>query len=421
MLQFNEKPNHGSNELTEANESPDILLARQPIFDRNLKLYGYELLYRQNNSANQADFLCGDKATSLLLLNNYASLSQTTEHHRVPAFINTTENLIKSDELLPLQPEKVVLEILENVTPDKALIESICRYKEKGFKIALDDYPFTPEFEPLLKHADFIKVDVLSFPLETIETKLDQLKNFDAQLLAEKVEDHDGYIQCLKLGFHLFQGYFFQKPQIVRGKKLESNKQVIMSILSHVYDTEAQPEIIAEKVSHDAQLSYRLLRIINSAAYGLNRKVQSVKEAVVFLGLNQLKRWIALIAFSASDDTPPELLRTLLIRGRCCELMAKDSKAFTAEMYFTAGLFSGIDSLLGADLNYLIQELPLDTEIQQAILQYKGDIGETLRAVIQFEHAQWDQLPPNIDPQQLNRCYFSAIQWCDEMTASLPP
>ncbi len=405
--------------VDESNQAPDILLARQPIFDRNLKLYGYELLYRQNSTSEHASFLCGDTATSLLLLNNYASLSQTTEHHRVPAFINVTENLIKSDEILPLQPEKVVLEVLEDVTPDQQLIAAIKKYKQRGFKIALDDYPFTDDFEPLLEHADFIKVDILSFDMATIAKKLDGLKNFNAQLLAEKVEDHQTYVQCLKLGFHLFQGYFFEKPQVVRGKKLESNKQMIMSILGYVYDPEADPKVIAEKVSHDAQLSYRLLRIINSAAYGLSKKVQSIQEAIVFLGLNQLKRWIALLAFSASDDTPPELLRTLLIRGRCCELVSMEQNQSSPEKFFTAGLFSGIDSLLGADLSYLINDLPLTSEVQQAILQYKGDIGEVLHSVIQFEHARWENITYPVDAKIINQCYFKAIRWCEEMTSSI--
>ncbi len=399
--------------------APDILLARQPIFDRNMKLYGYELLYRQHSEDNQADFLCGDTATSLLLLNNYASLSQATEHHRVPAFINITENLIKSAELLPMKPDQVVLEVLEDVTPDDTLIEAIKRYKQQGFKIALDDYPFTPEFERLLQHADFIKVDVLAFELEQLAAKLDHLKNFNAQLLAEKVEDQETYVQCLKMGFHLFQGYFFQRPQIVRGKQLPSSKQLVMRLLGCLYDPEVNPDQIASLVSQDPQLSYRLLRIINSAAYSLPRKIHSMREAVVYLGLDSLKRWISLLAVSSSDDTPPELLRTLLIRGRCGELIAQQLNKQPADHYFTTGLFSGIDSLLGADLNYLIEELPLANEIKQAILQYQGELGEVLKATIAFEQAQWEQLPAAIDHQIINQSYFDAIQWCDEITASL--
>lgn len=406
--------------MTESTASaPDILLARQPIFDRNMKLYGYELLYRQRSEDNQANFLCGDTATSLLLLNNYASLSQATEHHRVPAFVNITENLIKSSELLPMKPDQVVLEVLEDVTPDDALIEAIQRYKQQGFKIALDDYPFTPDFERLLQHADFIKVDVLAFELEQLAAKLDHLKNFNAQLLAEKVEDQETYVQCLKMGFHLFQGYFFQRPQIVRGKQLPSSKQLVMRLLGCLYDPDVTPDQISSLVSQDPQLSYRLLRIINSAAYSLPRKIHSMREAVVYLGLDSLKRWISLLAVSSSDDTPPELLRTLLIRGRCGELIAQHLNKQPADHYFTTGLFSGIDSLLGADLNYLIEELPLANEIKQAILQYQGELGEVLKATIAFEQAQWEQLPAAIDHQIINQSYFEAIQWCDEITASL--
>ncbi|NVJ49892.1 MAG: HDOD domain-containing protein [Gammaproteobacteria bacterium] len=402
----------------QSSSAPDILLARQPIFDRNMKLFGYELLYRQNDSDQQASFLCGDQATSLVLLNNYASLSQATEHHRVPAFINITENLILSPELLPVKPEQVVLEILEDVTPSAALIEAIIHYKSLGFKIALDDYPFTPDFEPLLQHADYIKVDVLNYDLAMVQQKLDELKNFDAQLLAEKVEDHQSYLTCLKLGFHLFQGYFFERPQIVRGKQIPNNKKTILELLTEVYSDDADPRKIADKIARDAQLSYRLLRIINSAAYGLNRKVTSIHEAIVYIGLNELKRWIALLSLSASDETPDELLRTLLIRGRCMELIAQTHR-YDSDTYFTAGLFSGIDSLLNVDLAYLINELPLAPSIKQAILQYQGELGETLRAVIQFEHGQWEMMNDSSELVQINRCYFQAILWCDEMTAAL--
>ncbi len=272
----------------------DVLLARQPIFDRNLKLYGYELLYRANDLANSASFLCGDNATSQLLLNNFASITQATEHHRITAFINITENLIKSPEVLPIESEKVVLEILENVIPDKALITSVLRYKKKGFKIALDDFPFTPVFEPLLEHADYIKVDVQSFSLEQISEKIKPLKNLNALLLAEKIEDHSTYVECLKLGFHLFQGYFFERPQIVRGKQIPSSKQQVLQLLSTLYDANAKTELIAEKISFDPSLSYRLLKIINSSAYNLPRKINSIKEAVVLLGIKNLKRWATL-------------------------------------------------------------------------------------------------------------------------------
>ncbi len=396
----------------------DVLLARQPIFDRNLKLYGYELLYRANDLANSASFLCGDNATSQLLLNNFASITQATEHHRITAFINITENLIKSPEVLPIESEKVVLEILEDVIPDKALITSVLRYKKKGFKIALDDFPFTPVFEPLLEHADYIKVDVQSFSLEQISEKIKPLKNLNALLLAEKIEDHSTYVECLKLGFHLFQGYFFERPQIVRGKQIPSSKQQVLQLLSTLYDANAKTELIAEKISFDPSLSYRLLKIINSSAYNLPRKINSIKEAVVLLGIKNLKRWATLLAFASSDEAPPELLRTLLIRGRCCELLAKSNPAANSDEMFTVGLFSGIDAMLGADLNFLLEQLPLSEHITQAILQFQGYSGETLKSVIQFERAEWDSLDSTLDQALLNYTYFEAVKWCDEMCAS---
>ncbi len=396
----------------------DVLLARQPIFDRNLKLYGYELLYRANDLANSASFLCGDNATSQLLLNNFASITQATEHHRITAFINITENLIKSPEVLPIESEKVVLEILEDVIPDKALITSVLRYKKKGFKVALDDFPFTPVFEPLLEHADYIKVDVQSFSLEQISEKIKPLKNLNALLLAEKIEDHSTYVECLKLGFHLFQGYFFERPQIVRGKQIPSSKQQVLQLLSTLYDANAKTELIAEKISFDPSLSYRLLKIINSSAYNLPRKINSIKEAVVLLGIKNLKRWATLLAFASSDEAPPELLRTLLIRGRCCELLAKSNPAANSDEMFTVGLFSGIDAMLGADLNFLLEQLPLSEHITQAILQFQGYSGETLKSVIQFERAEWDSLDSTLDQALLNYTYFEAVKWCDEMCAS---
>ncbi|MEE4245895.1 MAG: HDOD domain-containing protein [Kangiellaceae bacterium] len=402
-----------------SNSNTDVLLARQPIFDRNMSVYGYELLFRAGQNSDSAEFLCGDTATSLLLLNNYASLTQAKEHHRVPAFINVTENLLRAPDLLPVPPENVVLEVLEDVTPDQSLIDAITRYKQLGFKIALDDYPFTKEFEQLLEHADFIKIDVLNYDLALIQRKLDQMKNFDAQLLAEKVEDHESYVNCLKLGFHLFQGYFFERPQIVRGMQLPSNKQVIVQILSYLYDPEVAPEQVADQISLDAQLCYRLLKIINSAAYGLPRKIDSVKEAIIMLGLQQLKRWITLLAFSSDNDTPAELLRTLLVRARTCETLASKKHESSPEAAFTVGLFSGIDALLGADLNYLLNELPLSDEIIEAITQYKGNLGEHLRTVITLERADWEQLPKSIDPIALNIAYCEAIKWCDELTNSI--
>ncbi len=398
----------------------DILLARQPIFTREMTLYGYELLYRQNTSPDKASFPCGDAATSELILNNYTSVTQCSEHQRVPAFINITHNLFTSEHILPIPSQNVVLELLENITPGPDIIEAIGRYKKAGFKIALDDYPFTPEFEPLLAYADYIKVDVLEFNVRDIKEKLEHLRRFNALLLAEKVENDECYQECLQLGFHLFQGYFFEKPQIIRGKQLGQNKQAVLGLITKLYDENVNTDELTSMISQDAQLCYKLLRIINSAAYGLSRKIHSIKEAIVFLGLNHLKRWITMIALSDSAHSAPELIRTLLVRARMCELLAeKEGHRMDHDQYFTAGLLSGIDSVMGAHLEYLISILPLADNIKTAILEHNNDIGNALETVLNFEHGEWDHLASIDNPYQLNHCYLEAIQWCDQISAEL--
>nr|WP_256489467.1 HDOD domain-containing protein [Pleionea sp. CnH1-48] len=384
-----------------------------------MEVFAYELLYRSNKS-NEASFICGDQATARLLLNNYTSFPQATEHHRIPAFINITQNLITADEMLPIPPESVVLELLESIEPDEQVIKAVQRYREMGFKIALDDYPFTPEFEQLLAYADFVKVDVMDVDIEQVEKKVALFRQYDLKLLAEKVEDHECYQRYLDIGFDLFQGYFFEKPQIIRGKQLSDNKQALMMLMSKLYDPDAKTDDIARQVSQDAQLSYKLLRIINSASYNLPRQVQSIQQAVVFLGMNQLKRWATMLSMTQNDDTPPELIKTLLIRGQACERVALKLQRQDADQFFTAGLLSGIDSIMGADLSFLISGLPLDNTLKQAIINHEGYMGEILKLILSFEHGQWDEL--NSDPELakiINESYLEAIQWSDVNASAL--
>jgi len=262
--------------------SNDLLFARQPIFDSKKKLYAYELLYR-DNEPNAAAFDDGDKATASLIINYCGSILNEEEGPYVKIFINLTRKLLLSDSFFPLDPKRVVIEILEDVQVDDLLIDRVKTLKSKGYLFALDDYSFAPEFDPLIPLVDYIKVELLQLSntqlikgMETFES--DHLQHLPQRptLLAEKVEDQAAYEQCTKLGFELFQGYFLERPLPVYGTKISNSAEMALQIVAKLQQPDVDIDDLSRFISRDAKLSYQILKIVNSPLCRLPKKVSSL-------------------------------------------------------------------------------------------------------------------------------------------------
>jgi len=287
---------------------PNVLMARQPIFDRDLNVFAYELLFRSENS-NQAFFLDGTQATCQVLMNAYTGFHPEYKSQEIPAFINLTRNLLLSTEIPPISKERVVIEVLEDVPVDEKLINQIKKLSGLGYRIALDDFVLSNEYLPLLEYVDFIKIDIRQLSQIQIKEHVEKLSQYSQlRLLAEKVETQEEYKFCRQLDFHFFQGYFLDKPEIVKGQEVGSNTQVLIQLLQQLQSPEASVNEIADIISCDPALSYKLLRIINSATYALPRAIESLEEAITFLGLNKIRSWASIISLVNSDLKPSEVL-----------------------------------------------------------------------------------------------------------------
>jgi c-di-GMP phosphodiesterase len=401
----------------------DVLFARQPIFDRENQLYGFELLYRGVDQT-QALFDDGNKATCELLVNYCSGILGDDNAPQVKIFINLTDDLLNSDYFFPLDPERLVIEILEDVVVNQAFVERIQYLKQKGYTFALDDYTFEPRFDPILPLVEYIKVELLTLSNEVISEKFNSLKQRLSEtglplplLLAEKVEDRSQYEHCLALGFDLFQGYYLEKPQLVYGKKISNNSESAMLIVTKLQDSQINIDSLCHNISRDTKLSYQLLKIINSPLCRLPRKVSSLKEAVVFLGLEQVKKWSMALAMSGNSKQPPELFRILLTRARTCELYATQLNLAKPESHFTVGLLSGIDAVMMADKEWLLENIELETEMNQAILNYEGEKGHVLKMVLALEHAEWSTTSQLSEQEQITlfKAHESAVNWAHQM------
>ncbi len=401
----------------------DLLFARQPIFDCNDKLYGYELLYRDRHP-DKAVFEDGNKATSELLINYCGGIINDEEAPYVKIFINLTRNLLLSDYFFPLRPDRVVLEVLEGMQVDELLAKKIKELKNKGFEIALDDYCFEPEYDILLPLADYIKIDLLAISGTELKEKKSLLeRKFLSSLpqqpvfLAEKVETKEVHDACRESGFELFQGYYLERPQLMYGKKIRNSSEVALQIVAKIQESDIKVDDLCHEISRDTKLSYQILKIINSPLCRLPRKVSSLKESIVYLGLDQIKKWAMAMALSTSSSQSTELFRILLSRARTCELYAVNMKYESPDSFFTVGLFSGIDAVLLADKKWLVEKLDFSDEMNEAILQEKGIKGEVLKLAIAIDHAQWDTT--NALPEKSRIALFSAheesINWAHNL------
>ncbi len=395
-------------------DEPQTLLARQPIFDRQLKVIAYELLYR-NDDRDEADFLDGDQATSEVLLNSYTSICEKGTVKRVPAFINLTRELLVQQSIPLALKKHVVLEILEDVLVDEELIAAVGKLKADGFRIALDDFIFDEKYIPLLKIADIIKVDILQLNKEQLSEHVRILAPYGVTLLAEKIETVEQLYECVDLGFKLFQGHFLSKPQVVKGKKVSANSITLIQLVQELQNPDITAQDIEGLIMKDPVLTYKLLRIVNSAAYSLVNKVESLNQAIVMLGMEQIKKWATLIALSSSKDKPEELSRVLLARGRMCELLAEAMSYGNSSGYFMVGMMSEINALLDMEMSTLLEQIPLHEDVKSAIAEYNGPMGKVLAATMAYEKGEWERLAEfDINDALYETAYRHSINWAQD-------
>lgn len=404
----------------------ETFTARQPIFNKKMEIVAYEILFR-SSFKNAMPEMDGDLASSHVLTNTYLNFGIEDLTDGKNAFINFTENLILKQIPLIFPKDSIVVEILENVPPTKEIIKECRLLKKKGYIIALDDFIYRPELEPFIELADIVKFDFIASPLDEITKYAQKFSKKNITILAEKIETEKEYQIAKKMGFDLFQGFFFSKPQIIRGENLPSNKIQLLHLISEINQANVEIGKVANLIQGDLGLSYKVLRYINSAYYRRLEKVSSIKDAAVLIGLDELKKLASLVLLTNMESKKNSaLLRNSSVRAKFCELIGIEinNPKFSPTTLFTMGLFSHIDALLGHPMDKILKELPLSDEINLAYLEKKGPLYPPLALISLYEKAKFDQVSElqnklRIDKKRLPQIYLEACKWTDESLKSL--
>jgi EAL and modified HD-GYP domain-containing signal transduction protein len=389
------------------------MVGRQPILDKNEKLFAFELLFRSSAGNEIKD---GEQATAEVITNGLESIGLLNLTQNKPVFINFTSKMIKNRIPDILASESVYIEVLENVKADQKVIESCKELKDNGFKIVLDDFEFKESYIELIKIADIIKIDFLNSDKETREKTLDLIKNRynkDVEFLAEKIETYKDLKEAKKFNYDYYQGFYFTKPDIVSGKKLEPFKLSYISILDELEKYNPDFRKIEKTIKQDLSMSYSLLRLVNSAAYGYD--INSIRQGIVLLGVDKLKKWSLLYSFkNLSNNKPDILLKTALIRAYFAESIAK-YLAIDDDL-FILGMFSLIDAYLDRNLEEILNQISMKSEFKEALLSGEGKLGEVIKLIETYEKSNWNGLKEfSLKPEVLFKDYLNAIEKAEEI------
>jgi EAL and modified HD-GYP domain-containing signal transduction protein len=400
-----------------------IFVARQPIFDKNKGIYGYELLFRNGLENFFDQSLDLDYASSKVLLDSYLlfDLNELTQGKR--AFLNFTSKVLLSEAALAFATDSIVVELLETVKPEPDIVTACQILKAKGYTLALDDFEYDPSFQPLIDIVDIIKVDFLLTQGEERKKVIEQSGSDKIKFLAEKVETMEEYNEAIDMGYSYFQGYYFSKPQIVAGKDVPSYKLNLLQILKELQQPHIKIGKLERIIARDVSLSYKLLRFINSAAFGFVNDIRSIKHALNLLGIFEFKKWMSLVLLSQmGSDKPNELLINSLIRAKFCETAAEHiGQGSKMSDYFLMGLLSLIDAFLDRPVADILKELPISDEIKLAIQGEDNSLGRVLRLIVNYEQSKWDMVSEISESLKLEDSvvldnYFTSIKWANDFT-----
>jgi EAL and modified HD-GYP domain-containing signal transduction protein len=401
--------------------APDRFIARQPIFDRRMVVHGYELLHR-SSWAGEYEHLDPDQATvELLNTSMLVNRLQDLTDHKL-GFVNVTENLILQDFIQVLPAEHTVLELLETVRPTPAVCDAVRKVQRAGHKVALDDFQGGDEWAPLVELADYLKIDFTLTQGFARKRVIERWRRAGLLMIAEKVETREEFEEAKELGFDLFQGYFFCRPQTSTRRDLPRNKGNYIDFLREVSRPEPDMERLEQVIKREMSLSAKLLRYLNSVHFGVRQEITSIRQALIHLGERPLKRWGTLIALAGlGDDKPPEIVRTCLVRARFCEQLATlvGMSGQSLDMFLT-GMFSALDALTDRPLAEVLKELGLDGKILSAIQENEGDLGRAYSLAQACEQGDWTLYGSiareyEVKEEDVARLYAEALFWADEV------
>jgi c-di-GMP-related signal transduction protein len=404
----------------------DIFLGRQPILDRDQNLIAFELLFRLDHvdSVEVTDNL---SATANVIVNAYGELGIEEVLGQQRGFVNVDTELLMSDVICMLPSKKVVLEILESVKITDEIVQRCIELKQMGYQLALDDVvEINQEIELLLSIVHVVKIDILTIEKEALVDIVNQLKRWPVLLLAEKVNSSEQAKLCMELGFEMFQGYYFAKPEIISGKRTDPGKLSLLNLLTLVM-SDSDAADIEQELKHQPGLSYNLMRMVNSTASGFSKNINSIKQAVMVLGRKQLQRWIQLLLYAAdkkNEKMSDAMLQMAATRGKMMELIATVDRPHDKsyqDRAFMVGILSLLDALLGMEMTEIIEKLNIPSEISQALLSRSGRLGQELKLIEANEKGEIDSVKSSLAElnflslSELTSLELEALGWANRI------
>ncbi|KAF7772975.1 hypothetical protein PMAN_b0625 [Pseudoalteromonas marina] len=396
-----------------------VFVARQAIFNRRQKVVAYELLFRDSPKNFFPDIAEG-QATARLIMENQLNLGTRHITSGKKALINIGPESLELDLCAFLPCQDVVIELLESIEPTDTNYELCRELFHSNFNLALDDFVYKPQWDRFLKLVKLIKFDITITPLNDIHPIIKKLKDHkQIKLLAEKIETQEEYEVAAGMGFDYFQGYFFAKPTMMKHNDIDYNYGLVVAIYAEIMSPNPDLTKIAALFELDAALAYKLLRLINSGVFPIQSKIASLKQALVYLGQERLKKFVSLIVTAhTAGKKPAELMQVCVVRARFCELIAKKVAKHQSGEAFLTGLFSLLDAILDQPMSLLVEKLPFQDDIKAALLEEKNTLYYILKVVKAYETGSWWALEQaviflNIQSDILPELYQKSVDWAD--------
>jgi c-di-GMP-related signal transduction protein len=407
----------------------DVLVARQAIFDRDRRVYGYELLFRSAAVPNEFDGTEGGLATRQVLANSLLVIGLENLVGAKKAFFNFGRGPLLQGWHASLPRGSTVIELLETVEPDAEVLDACRKLREQGYQIALDDFVFRPGCERLLDVADLVKIEIQSIPRPEQKLLVRSAKARGLRIVAEKVETHEEFDWARQAGYDYFQGYFFARPVTLRGRQIPADKLHCLRLLQEAQRPELDFDRLEALILEDVSLSYQLLRYVNSPLFALNSRMRSIRQALLYFSDPELRKWIALATLArTAADKPGELIRHSLMRARFCESLARFLETGLEQSAFLAGLFSLLDALVDRPLDETLAEICLAPEIG-AVLRGEAAESDPLARVFQlarsYEIADWQRVDEigeqlGVPVASLGEMYCEAAGWARQVLEPAP-
>lgn len=397
----------------------DVVLACRPVYTRSHQVAAFELLLQGEHSSQGAS-LSDIRATSPVILGTYTQLFQDGRVHSVPSFLKVTDEVILAPQLPDLPKKQYILEMPEGMLLTSERVEGLRQLAHRGYRLALAGYdPDDGELDVLLDTVHIVKVDARQLSGDQLRRAAEKLRRAGVEMLADHLDSRELFRRCLELGFDYYQGDFLSKPSPIKGKKITGNKLLLLQLLSELHSPDASPKRLEEIALKDANLTYRILKVVNSAAVGLRREVHSLSHAIALLGMEQIKRWANLFLVGSERDKPEALTRGMLVRGRMCEVLAEIAGRDNTVNHFIVGLLSQLDALMDIAMPELMEQVPLSGEVKSALLHRSGSLGEILCEVEFYEKGRFSELGLMQDKRYYEAAYRHSTAWARQVQQAM--